>query len=192
MRRDLLENRVIGQIFSQQFRVLRRYHIAGSINQQEVGPLAKGNISKYVATQLGFVNVQHDIPQRRAGVVHIIDFTANDNFIVGAVSVDVLQTILWRSGFNIIQQFIKTLGCNIVIAQIVDDCAVIGNDADVFKVCALKRNCDDHFTNTAHNITRKGVPIIDRCDTILYSIRYGDGTYVVAINAKLGRHIIIE
>ena len=103
-----------------------------------------------------------------------------------------MQTILWRSGFNIIQQFIKTLGCNIVIAQIVDDCAVIGNDADIFKVCALKRNCDNHFTNTVHNITRKGVPIIDRCDTILYSIRYGDGTYVVAINAKLGRHIIIE
>ena len=125
-------------------------------------------------------------------MVHIIDFTANDNFIVGAVSVDVLQTILWRSGFNIIQQFIKTLGCNIVIAQIVDDCAIIGNDADVFKVCALKRNCDDHFTNTAYNIDCKGVPIIDRCDTILYSIRYGDGTYVVAINAKLGRHIIIE
>ena len=125
-------------------------------------------------------------------MVHIIDFTANDNFIVGAVSVDVLQTILWRSGLNVIQQFIKTPGCNIVIAQIVDDGAVIGNDADVFKVCALKRNCDDHFTNTVHNITRKGVPIIDRCDTILYSIRYGDGTYVVAINAKLGRHIIIE
>ena len=125
-------------------------------------------------------------------MVHIIDFTANDNFIVGAVSVDVLQTILWRSGFNIIQQFIKAPGCNIVIAQIVDDGAVIGNDADVFKVCALKRNCDDHFTNTVHNITRKGVPIIDRCDTILYSIRYGDGTHVVAINAKLGRHIIIE
>ena len=125
-------------------------------------------------------------------MVHIIDFTANDNFIVGAVSVDVLQTILWRSGLNIIQQFIKTLRCNIVIAQIVEDGAVIGNDADVFKVCALKRNCDDHFTNTVHNITRKGVPIIDRCDTILYSIRYGDGTYVVAINAKLGRHIIIE
>ena len=125
-------------------------------------------------------------------MVHIIDFTANGNFIVGAVSVDVLQTILRRGGFNIIQQFIKTLGCNIVIAQIVDDCAVIGNDADVFKVCALKRNCDDHFTNTVHNITRKVVPIIDRCDTILYSIRYGDGTYVVAINAKLGRHIIIE
>ena len=125
-------------------------------------------------------------------MVHIIDFTANDNFIVGAVSVDVLQTILWRGGLNIIQQFIKTLRCNIVIAQIVDDGAVIGNDADVFKVCALKRNCDDHFTNTVHNITRKGVPIIDRCDTILYSIRYGDGTHVVAINAKLGRHIIIE
>ena len=125
-------------------------------------------------------------------MVHIIDFTANDNFIVGAVSVDVLQTILWRGGLNIIQQFIKTLRCNIVIAQIVEDCAVIGNDADVFKVCALKRNCDDHFTNTVHNITRKGVPIIDRCDTILYSIRYGDGTHVVAINAKLGRHIIIE
>ena len=49
MRRDLLENRVIGQIFSQQFRVLRRYHIAGGINQQEVGSLAKGNIGKYVA-----------------------------------------------------------------------------------------------------------------------------------------------
>ena len=125
-------------------------------------------------------------------MVHIIDFTANDNFIVGAVSVDVLQTILWRGGLNIIQQFIKTLRCNIVIAQIVDDCAVIGNDADVFKVCALKRNCDDHFTNTAYNTTRKGVPIIDRCDTILYSIRYGDRTHVVAINAKLGRHIIIE
>ena len=125
-------------------------------------------------------------------MVHIIDFTANDNFIVGAVSVDVLQAILWRSGLNIIQQFIKTLRCNIVIAQIVEDCAVIGNDADVFKVCALKRNCDNHFTNTVHNITRKGVPIIDRCDTILYSIRYGDGTHVVAINAKLGRHIIIE
>ena len=61
------------------------------------------------------------------------------NFIVGAVSVDVLQTILRRGGFNIIQQFIKTLGCNIVIAQIVDDCAVIGNDADVFKVCALEK-----------------------------------------------------
>ena len=125
-------------------------------------------------------------------MVHIIDFTANDNFIVGAVGVDVLQTILWRGGLNIIQQFIKTLGCNIVIAQIVEDCAVIGNDADVFKVCALKRNCDNHFTNTVHNITRKGVPIIDRCDTILYSIRYGDGTHVVAINAKLGRHIIVE
>ena len=125
-------------------------------------------------------------------MVHIIDFAAYNDFIVGAVSVDVLQTILWRSGFNIIQQFIKTLGCNIVIAQIVDDCAVIGNDADVFKVCALKWNCDDHFTNTAYNITRKGVSIIDRCDTILYSIRYGDGTHVVAINAKLGRHIIIE
>ena len=125
-------------------------------------------------------------------MVHIIDFTANDNFIVGAVSVDVLQTILWRGGLNIIQQFIKTLRCNIVIAQIVEDCAVIGNDADVFKVCALKRNCDDHFTYTVHNITRKGVPIIDRCDTILYSIRYGDGTNVVAINAKLGRHIIVE
>ena len=125
-------------------------------------------------------------------MVHIIDFTANDNFIIGTVGVDVLQTILWRGGLNIIQQFIKTLRCNIVIAQIVEDCAVIGNDADVFKVCALKRNCNDHFTNTAYNITRKGVPIIDRCDTILYSIRYGDGTYVVAINAKLGRHIIIE
>ena len=103
-----------------------------------------------------------------------------------------MQTILWRGGFNIIQQFIKTLRCNIVIAQIVEDCAVIGNDADVFKVCALKRNCDDHFTNTVHNITRKGVSLIDRCDTILYSIRYGDGTHVVAINAKLGRHIIVE
>ena len=125
-------------------------------------------------------------------MVHIIDFTANDNFIVGAVSVDVLQTILWRSSFNVIQQFIKTLGRNVIITQIVDDRAVIGNNADVFKVCALKRNCDDHFTNTAYNITRKGVPIIDRCDTILYSIRYGDGTHVVAINAKLGRHIIIE
>ena len=77
-------------------------------------------------------------------MVHIIDFTANDNFIVGAVSVDVLQTILWRSGFNIIQQFIKTLGCNIVIAQIVDDCAVIGNDADIFKVCALKYRSQYH------------------------------------------------
>ena len=49
MRRDLLENRVIGQIFSQQFRVLRRNHIADSIDQQEVGSLAKGNIGKYVA-----------------------------------------------------------------------------------------------------------------------------------------------
>ena len=125
-------------------------------------------------------------------MVHIIDFTANDNFIVGSVGVDVLQTILRRSSFNIIQQFIKTLGRNVIITQIVDDRAVIGNNADVFKVCALKRNCDDHFTNTVYNITRKGVPIIDRCDTILYSIRYGDRTHVVAINAKLGRHIIVE
>ena len=97
-----------------------------------------------------------------------------------------------QSGVDAIVEMCIRDRCNIVIAQIVDDCAVIGNDADVFKVCALKRNCDDHFTNTAYNITRKGVPIIDRCDTILYSIRYGDGTYVVAINAKLGRHIIIE
>ena len=44
-----------------------------------------------------------------------------------------------EGGLNIIQQFIKTLGCNIVIAQIVDDRAVIGNDADVFKVCALEK-----------------------------------------------------
>ena len=125
-------------------------------------------------------------------MVHIIDFTANDNFIVGAVSVDVLQTILWRGGLNIIQQFIKTLRCNIVIAQIVDDCAVIGNDADVFEVGTLKRNGDDRFTNTIYNVTCKGASLIDRCGTILYSIRYGDGTHVVAINAKLGRHIIIE
>ena len=125
-------------------------------------------------------------------MVHIIDFAADNDFIVGSVGVDVLQTILRRSSFNVIQQFIKTLGRNVIITQIVDDRAVIGNNADVFKVCALKRNCDDHFTNTVYNITRKGVPIIDRCDTILYSIRYGDRTHVVAINAKLGRHIIIE
>ena len=103
-------------------------------------------------------------------MVHIIDFTANDNFIVGAVSVDVLQTILRRSSFNVIQQFIKTLGRNVIITQIVDDRAVVGNNADVFEVGTLKRNCDDHFTNTAYNITRKGVPIIDRCDTMYNSV----------------------
>ena len=51
-------------------------------------------------------------------------------------------------------------------------------------MCALKRNCDDHFTNTAYNTACKGVPLIDRCDTILYSIRYGDGTYAYVKNGK--------
>ena len=125
-------------------------------------------------------------------MVHIIDFAADNDFIVGSVGVDILQTILRRSSFNVIQQFIKTLGRNVIITQIVDDRAVIGNNADVFEVGALKRNGDDRFTNTIYNVTCKGASLIDRCGTILYSIRYGDGTHVVAINAKLGRHIIIE
>ena len=125
-------------------------------------------------------------------MVHIIDFAADNDFIVGAVGVDILQTVLWGSSLNIIQQFIKTLGCNIVIAQIVDDRAVIGNNADIFKVRTLKGDRGDHITNTTYNVTRKGASLIDRCDTILYSIRYGDCADVVAVNAKLGGHIVVE